>query len=66
MKISCTDPKTTQSELDRKEARLREIAGQIKQEMKGVTEEQWVQSIKKSREERRRNIPAFIRNRKSN
>jgi hypothetical protein len=40
----------------KKQARLLEIAEQLKQEMKGVTEEEWVRAIKNSRKTRRRQI----------
>ena len=37
----------------KKQARLLEVAEQLKQEMKGVTEEEWVQAIKNSRKTRK-------------
>jgi hypothetical protein len=41
-----------------KETRLRQAVDRLKLEMKGMTEEEWVQAIKKSRKER---LPSTIK-----
>ncbi len=40
----------------KKQARLQKVVEELKQEMKGVSEEEWVRAIKNSRKTRRRRI----------